>query len=194
MMNTLFNQLGVLHLQGDNSMKCKQRQGADSECCQLHNAGAAESTAAICAPALSQHPAQVPVHISRVMRWAAWPQASLTHSALCGGHQSIITSNCRTNFEQRVSNVCPCSHVQPWHRVCKGAEPSLGSQSLIEMWAKGFRWFSLDSPSKPHHGVGPLSYFLASAAVSEIGKNAFFTQLPTAAHQTVLSIRPNPRM
>lgn len=68
MMNALFNQLGVLRLQGDNSMKCKQRQGADADCCQLHNDGAAESTAAICAPALPQHPAQVAMHISGVMR------------------------------------------------------------------------------------------------------------------------------
>lgn len=32
MMNVLFNQLGFLCLQGDNSMKCKQRQGADADC------------------------------------------------------------------------------------------------------------------------------------------------------------------
>lgn len=32
MMNVLFNQLGFLCLQGDNSMKCKQRQGADVDC------------------------------------------------------------------------------------------------------------------------------------------------------------------
>lgn len=32
MMNVLFNQLGFLCLRGDNSMKCKQRQGADVDC------------------------------------------------------------------------------------------------------------------------------------------------------------------
>lgn len=32
MINMLFNHLGFLCLQGDNSMKCKQRQGADADC------------------------------------------------------------------------------------------------------------------------------------------------------------------